>query len=96
MKGSAITPLQDRISQRMEKINKVLSALSQPFVWAGKELWNVLKPLADPFVRFYQRVQSYADALGYRLRLLAAWMVVLTRYGMDMVRGTTEKLWNHR
>ncbi|MCE5318235.1 MAG: hypothetical protein LLG04_12855, partial [Parachlamydia sp.] len=90
------TRIQDRLSQRMEKIKKVLSALSEPFVWASKELWSVLKPLVDPFIRFYQRTQVYADALSYRLRLLAAWMVVLTRYGMEMVRGTTEKLWNHR
>lgn len=83
-----------RVSHRLEKINKFLAALSEPFVWAGTELWNVLKPLTEPFVRFYHSVQSYTEALAFRLRLLAAWTVVLSRYGMELVRGTTEKLWH--
>lgn len=77
--------IRNRVSQRLEKVKKVLAALLEPFVWAGNELWGVLKPFVDPFIRFHQRAQAYAEALGYRLRLLAAWTVVLTRYGMEQI-----------
>lgn len=90
----AYAMIRNRLSQRLEKIIKVLTALLEPLVWAGKELWNVLKPFAEPFIQFYQSVQSYAEGFAFRVRLLAAWTVVLSRYGMEIVRGTTEKLWH--
>ena len=71
---------------------RVLIDLSAPFVWASQELGTLLWQQAQPFVRFYKRCEVATHHLIYKMRRLIAWIHVLSRYGMERVRGTAQEM----
>ena len=81
---------------RLGRIYSFIRALLEPFIWAGSELWNFLLPFSKPIARLYNGVSRRIEAFVYRLRLIAAWMNVLFRYGMELVRGNSEKLFGSK
>lgn len=84
--------IEEWITQRLEKAKRTLNAFTEPFTWALKNAWEAT---TAPLRRFSQRFEKRFKALTYRLRRLIAWAHVLSRYGMEMVRGTGDSLFGY-
>ncbi len=89
---SLYAKIETKAAKRLEKVKQTAKALAEPFLWAGREFLALLKPIWQPIVNRYQGFLKRLDALVYRLRRLVAWSRVLTRYGMELVRGSTASL----
>lgn len=87
--------LKESLYRRLEPIFNFTRAFLEPFLWAGREMWKEMLPLFTPFKRFYKYTKIRIEAFAYRVRYLIAWISVLTRYGMELVRGNTEKLFGN-
>ena len=75
----------------LKPLYNFIRALSEPFIWASTEMWKELRPFLEPIRRLHQSVITRIQALVYRIRRVIAWITVLSRYGMELVRGKTEK-----
>jgi hypothetical protein len=46
--------IEAKVTKRLKKIQSLITALAEPFLWAGRELWLLLKPLWKPIQDLFQ------------------------------------------